>query len=252
MQPPNLTGATAIAGPTPPNLMNMRVSFEDNSADESGFEIIAHFSGGTSFTQLPPAPGTGTHLQGVVPNIVPEREYRITMRSWRFLPDGSVDQSPKSNERVFKAPVRVWPTGGTPTAIPHEAATTAQYLLRHHGADIVVDGDFGPQSRAAVAAFNHNHGIGVSFGTRRQLFLRTWEALIVPVQQGSQGDPVSAVQSQLASRGMNVIVDGNFGPQTKEAVKTFQRQVWLTTGAGTGIVIAETWSALVNGQPLPG
>jgi peptidoglycan hydrolase-like protein with peptidoglycan-binding domain len=51
---------------------------------------------------------------------------------------------------------------------------------------------------------------------------------------------------------MNVIVDGNFGPQTKEAVKTFQRQVWLTTGAGTGIVIAETWSALVNGQPLPG
>jgi peptidoglycan hydrolase-like protein with peptidoglycan-binding domain len=252
LNPPSLLGAKAIAGPTPPNLMDMRVAFNDRSEDESGFEVIARWSGGSSMTQLPPAPGSSTErqLHGVVPDVVPEREYRITMRSWKRRPDGSIDQSPESNERVSKMPKRVWPL--PPSGSRSEAVTTAQYLLRHHGADIVVDGEYGPQTQSAVAAFNRANGLGgVLPGGHRVLGSATWEKLIVPVQRGSQGDPVRAVQSQLASRGMNVIVDGDFGSQTEAAVKTFQRQVWLTTGAGTGIVDAGTWSALVNGQPLP-
>lgn len=252
LNPPYLNGADAIAGPIPPNLMDMLVSFDDRSEGESGFEIIARWSGGTAFTQLPPAPGsTGTLLRGVVPDMAPEREYRITMRSWKWRPDGGIDQSPESNERVFKMPMRVWPLPSRESR--SEAVTTVQYLLRHHGADIVVDGEYGPQTVSAVGAFNlaNGEGGGAIPGSHRVLFASTWQKLIVPVQRGSQGDPVSAVQSQLVSRGMDVIVDGDFGPQTEAALKTFQGQVWLTTGAETGIVDVETWSALVNGQPLP-
>jgi type II secretory pathway component GspD/PulD (secretin) len=49
---------------------------------------------------------------------------------------------------------------------------------------------------------------------------------------------------------MAVDVDEDFGMQTEEAVKVFQRRIWLTTGAGTGVVDASSWSALVNGQPV--
>jgi peptidoglycan hydrolase-like protein with peptidoglycan-binding domain len=120
-----------------------------------------------------------------------------------------------------------------------------QYLLRQHGADVVVDGDYGPQTRAAVTAFNVANGIGKSAlpGSQRVLLAATWEKLIVPVQQGSQGEAVRAVQSQLASRGMGVVVDGDFGPQTAQAVKTYQQQRGL---AADGIVSAAMWSALVN------
>ncbi|MBV1856325.1 peptidoglycan-binding domain-containing protein [Catellatospora tritici] len=246
LNPPHLNSAQAIAGPTPPNLMDVLVSFDDHSEGESGYEIIANWIGGASFTQLPPVPGsTATKVRGVIPNMVPLREYRVTVRSWAYQPGGfGVDYSPKSNERVLKMPVRVWPH----LRSDGEVVRTAQYLLRHHGADIVVDGVYGAQTKFAVRDFNNAHGEGNFI----VLFASTWEKLIVPVQQGSQGDPVSAVQSQLASRGMDVVVDGDFGSQTEAAVKTFQLQVWSATGAQTGIVDAETWSALVNGQPLPG
>src|SRR5262245_25605847 len=249
LNPPSLTGVEAIAGRTPPNLMDLRVSFDDHSAGESGFEVIASWSGGSVSTQLPPAPGsTGTLLRGLIPDVEPARKYTITMRSSRRRPDGSIEQSDVSNPRVFQTPVRVWPLFSRGSQ--GEAVTTVQFLLRHHGADIVVDGDYGAQTESAVRAFNMSHGLS---GTvhRGHLTVHTWEQLIVPVQRNSQGDPGSAGQSQLSSRGVEVIVDGDFGPQTEDAVKRFQRQVWLTTGAGTGVVDAATWSALVNGQPLP-
>jgi peptidoglycan hydrolase-like protein with peptidoglycan-binding domain len=72
---------------------------------------------------------------------------------------------------------------------------------------------------------------------------RTFEALIVTRRQGDQGEAVSAIQSQLASRGMGVAVDGDYGPQTADAVKTYQRQKGLLVD---GIVGPKTWNALIN------
>ncbi|MCI0642315.1 MAG: peptidoglycan-binding protein [Gemmataceae bacterium] len=247
LTPPYLNGAEAIAGPTPPNLMDMRVSFDDRTEGESGFRIDFRWSGGSGWSFLPPAPGsTGRLLTGVVPNMEPGVEYRITMRAWRWRPDGSVEDSPTSNERIYKMPVRFWhrPRRIGPRS---EAVTTLQYLLRHHGADVAVDGEYGPQTQAAVRDFNR--AIGITGLANSIVSSITWEKLIVTVQRGSQGDPVRAVQSQLAARGMDVVVDGDFGAQTENAVKTFFRQVFLV-GPGNGVVDVDMWSALVNGHPL--
>ncbi len=120
-----------------------------------------------------------------------------------------------------------------------ERVTTIQYLLREHGQDVAVDGDFGPQTEAAVIAFQEANNVLPANGT---VGAATWDALWVTVQQGSQGEAVSAVQQQLAARGKDVAVDGDFGPQTDAAVKAFQKEKSLPED---GIVGPQTWQALV-------
>jgi peptidoglycan hydrolase-like protein with peptidoglycan-binding domain len=56
-----------------------------------------------------------------------------------------------------------------------------------------------------------------------------------------QGDGVRAVQQALVSAGIDVTVDGVFGPGTDAAVKQFQTQKGLTAD---GIVGPATRSAL--------
>jgi peptidoglycan hydrolase-like protein with peptidoglycan-binding domain len=119
-----------------------------------------------------------------------------------------------------------------------EAVTTVQYLLRHRGADIVVDGDFGEQTDDRVRAFQGANGLVVDGVVGAQ----TWPALFVTVKRGDQGDAVRAAQSQLASRGIDVAVDGVFGPQTDEKVRAFQHAKGI---AADGIVGPLTWTALV-------
>ena len=51
---------------------------------------------------------------------------------------------------------------------------TIQYLLRHHGAAIEVDGDFGPQTDAAVRSFQEATGLVVDDVVCPQ----TWAALL--------------------------------------------------------------------------
>src|SRR5262249_47205002 len=92
--------------------------------------------------------------------------------------------------------------------------TTIQYLLNQQGTEISVDGDFGPQTEQAVRAFQQARRLTVD----GVVGATTWQALFVTVRQGSQGDAVRAVQSQLAARGMAVAIDGDFGPQTATAV----------------------------------
>ncbi len=116
----------------------------------------------------------------------------------------------------------------------------AQYLLRHHGANIGADGIFGPQTDAAVRQFQQARNLAVDGIVGPQ----TWIALIVTVQQGSQGEAVKAVQVQFGQLG----VDGTFGPQTDQNVRTFQQQAGLTAD---GIVGPLTWNALANSPAQP-
>jgi murein DD-endopeptidase MepM/ murein hydrolase activator NlpD len=57
---------------------------------------------------------------------------------------------------------------------------------------------------------------------------------------GDTGDAVMAVQHEL-----NIVEDGIFGPQTEEAVKSWQRGQGL---AATGIVDARTWASLFQAK----
>ncbi|HEY0736819.1 MAG TPA: N-acetylmuramoyl-L-alanine amidase [Herpetosiphonaceae bacterium] len=66
---------------------------------------------------------------------------------------------------------------------------------------------------------------------------RTWPI----VQRGQSGERVKTVQYLLREYGINVTVDGIFGPATESAVKTFQTSKGVTAD---GIVGAATWEVL--------
>jgi hypothetical protein len=123
-----------------------------------------------------------------------------------------------------------------------EDVKTVQYLVTAQGHPTGVDGAYGPLTKAAVAAFQASRGLGADGIVGQQ----TWPALIIQVQAGSNGDAVSAVQSQIHGRGdgAQLAVDGVFGADTNDAVRAFQTLLGLSVD---GIVGPETWNYLVNG-----
>jgi peptidoglycan hydrolase-like protein with peptidoglycan-binding domain len=62
------------------------------------------------------------------------------------------------------------------------------------------------------------------------------------VRQGDENHPVRTLQDLLNAQGFKVDVDGEFGPQTDQAVRDFQRSRSLSAD---GIVGPATWPALV-------
>lgn len=114
-----------------------------------------------------------------------------------------------------------------------------QYLLRHHGEEVEVDGNFGEQTEGAVRRFQNRKGIPES----GRVDLRTWEALWVTVGIGANGDAVSAVQTLLNVHGFVAEVDGDFGEQTRAAVRAFQTNRGLIVG---GVVDEKIWRALIS------
>jgi Putative peptidoglycan binding domain len=124
-----------------------------------------------------------------------------------------------------------------------ENVRSVQYLVTAQGHPTAVDDDFGPLTQAAVEAFQSSRGLLVDGEVGQQ----TWPALIIQVQQGSNGDAVRAVQSQIHSRGdgaNQVTIDGIFGPVTNQVVRDFQMLLNLSVD---GIVGPQTWNHLVNG-----
>jgi hypothetical protein len=126
-----------------------------------------------------------------------------------------------------------------------EDVRTIQFSLNVHGQNLVVDGDFGPLTKAGVQVFQAAKGLASDGIVGDQ----TWPALVIQVSPGSQGVAIKAVQSQIASRGaIPLAIDGIFGPDTLGAVRQFQTWVGLTVD---GIVGPNTWNAFVDGY-LPG
>ena len=63
------------------------------------------------------------------------------------------------------------------------------------------------------------------------------------LKKGSKGDAVELLQSLLVVKGYILTVDGDFGPNTKDAVVTFQREHNLKAD---GIVGPATWKELTK------
>ncbi|MBO4401523.1 MAG: C40 family peptidase [Selenomonadaceae bacterium] len=64
---------------------------------------------------------------------------------------------------------------------------------------------------------------------------------------GDQGKEVAEIQNVLVRLGYDVIADGDFGPSTVEAVKTFQKSKGMTVD---GLVGEKTYAALM-GRAIP-
>ncbi|WP_051900092.1 peptidoglycan-binding protein [Streptomyces aureus] len=148
--------------------------------------------------------------------------------------------------------------------------TELQRLLRHFGYAIDVDGDFGPATNSAVRAFQSSNGLSVDGqvgpNTKRELYdtdespstaldLRsaTCPSNIV---QGQSGGCVATLQALLNGKGQHLDVDGEFGPLTLAAVRSFQSSAGLSVDGEVG---PDTKSALYanistgggSGAPAP-
>jgi peptidoglycan hydrolase-like protein with peptidoglycan-binding domain len=142
-------------------------------------------------------------------------------------------------------PIQPWPV--VSEGVKNHPVETLQYLLRARGRAVAVDGIFGPQTASAVRAYQHAEQLAID-GT---VGPDTWSALIVRVRRGSIGEAVRGVQGEFQFRNLSgdpsngVQVDGDFGPQTEDAVRDFQQALAI---AVDGIVGPVTWRALVSGM----
>ncbi|GHO93906.1 hypothetical protein KSF_039540 [Reticulibacter mediterranei] len=141
---------------------------------------------------------------------------------------------------------RIWPiaTYNPNTVVPIVRAL--QWMLKARSYDLGstgVDGFFGKHTMSALHAFQHNNKLPV----QDTVDTTTWEKLIIPSSVNAKGDHVQALQEQLNVRGVypTVIPDGVFGPQTKNAVISFQKACQLSS---TGEADLDTWCFLLGGH----
>ncbi|MFJ5034196.1 peptidoglycan-binding protein [Streptomyces sp. NPDC088560] len=130
----------------------------------------------------------------------------------------------------------------------------AQVELNRFGYGLAVDGSFGSGTDSAARAFQSAHGLGVD----GQVGPQTWQMLVgtgngasgggtvAPpwpnVIDGDTGNNVLAAQYLLRYHGASITADGQFGPATLTATKTFQSAHGLGVDGQIG---PQTWSALI-------
>ncbi|MGO4363489.1 trypsin-like peptidase domain-containing protein [Terrabacter sp. RAF57] len=116
---------------------------------------------------------------------------------------------------------------------------------------VVVDGQYGPQTRAAVARLKSASERPVSHSGRVNNVM--WVALISRslgpawLREGDSGPAVRTLQRALRAAGAGIVVDGEFGPQTRAIVRTFQGVNGLISD---GVVGDQTLFALKSGAVL--
>ena len=128
-----------------------------------------------------------------------------------------------------------------------------QELLRSHGFDVKLNGDFDRFTEAAVQSFQHQQGLRID----GVVGVQTWTALANMVQTGARslklgcwGKDVCELQGLLLVRGYGVDRSRIYDAKTEASVREFQRQSRLRE---TGIVDDKTWTFLRERplSPLP-
>ncbi|SBT39163.1 peptidoglycan-binding protein [Micromonospora narathiwatensis] len=118
--------------------------------------------------------------------------------------------------------------------------TTAQYLLRHRGYSLTVDGQYGAGTTSVVKSFQSANGLSAD----GQIGPQTWGKLVVTLSAGANNDAVRGLQTSLNKYGYGLAVDGDWGPATTNAVNNFKS----ARGLSGGSVDATTWQYLTGGS----
>ncbi|HEV2373076.1 MAG TPA: peptidoglycan-binding protein [Streptosporangiaceae bacterium] len=143
--------------------------------------------------------------------------------------------------------------------------TELQILLNNNGAGLVVDGDFGPATLAAVESYQSSHGLAVDgiVGpmTKEELVFHSGSApppialnssaCPTDISEGQISGCVTELQILLNHNGAGLVVDGDFGPATLAAVESYQSAHGLSVD---GIVGPQTKGALLGTiapSPIP-
>ena len=122
-----------------------------------------------------------------------------------------------------------------------------QELLNAKGADIGVDGDFGPITEGAVKAAQARAGQAAT-GVADAALWAWLEARGGPeLRRGADGADVERLQGLMNKVGALLSVDGDFGPGTERAVKEVQK---LAGQPATGVADEALWFWL-EAQPEP-
>lgn len=132
-----------------------------------------------------------------------------------------------------------------------------QKLLNKAGDSIVVDGDFGSKTLAAVKAYQKRKGLKVDgvVGKKTIAALKVNESVSTVftisriLKKGCEGDDVKALQTELISVGFScgsTAADGDFGENTENAVKRFQTAAGLKAdgiaGQKTVVALGGKWN----------
>jgi peptidoglycan hydrolase-like protein with peptidoglycan-binding domain len=140
--------------------------------------------------------------------------------------------------------------------------TELQELLNKHGAGLSVDGDFGPATLAAVKSYQSSHGLAVDgiVGPNTKASLDsasssapapislTSSRCPTDIEYGEKDGCVTELQQLLNAHGAGLSVDGDFGPATLAAVKSYQSSRGLSVD---GIVGPLTKASLTGGSTPP-
>lgn len=114
-----------------------------------------------------------------------------------------------------------------------------QHLLTAAGHGTDADGAYGPNTEAAVSAFQAANGLPENGIVDAD----TWAALAVDTGSGDQGPAAEAAQVLLNKHGYGLVTDGIFGARTEAAASGFQADNGLPE---TGQVDAATWQGLAG------
>jgi peptidoglycan hydrolase-like protein with peptidoglycan-binding domain len=184
---------------------------------------------------------------------LPEEGQKVDVNAYK----GSLEQlAAFLAEPIPSAPVVRVPAPGHPQVqqgSTGEQVSALQQLLTALGHSTGgVDGNFGPNTKAGVEAFQKSAGIHVDGQAGKDTNAHLMAALAgiryggVNLKLGATGDAVKTLQAALWWRGFDPKgVDGNFGTNTEAAVRAFQAAVSISRDGQAG---PQTWGFLFQGK----
>lgn len=183
--------------------------------------------------------------------MVGEMELRLLDQARLSTPPASGSADSLDDIRQNRAYLQPGSTG--------EAVSRIQELLKGRGYALTIDGDYGSQTTQAVRNFQQDYGIQVNgrvgqmtlaaleTPTQRRPELQTVRSGQQMLQAGDSGPAVRAIQERLSAWGYGVGIDGDYGPKTAEAVRSFQRDNHIQSNGRVG----STTLAALEQTPRP-